>query len=216
MIACKVCQRPVRAGYARCYQCALQLTEAGGLLADAVFVVAYAVKGGPLASDLWLYKADRPDPGAAGRLRGLLRAFLADHGRCVRAAAPGSVAVVPSGQGRAGAHPLAGIVSSCVDLPRVELAASRAMAHGREVSPGWLRVAGGAAGGVAGASVLVVEDTWVSGGSAQSAAVALKLAGAARVTILVLGRHLEARMSAGPAHACVAHNGRLGRVLKSA
>jgi hypothetical protein len=208
VIACKVCQRPVRAGYAHCYQCALQRTEAGGLLADAVFVVAFAVKGGQLASDLWRYKADRPDPGAIGRLRGLLRGFLADHGRCVDAAGPGRVAVVPSGQGRPGAHPLAGIVSSCVGLPMVQLAAaSRAMAHGREVSPGWLRVAGGAAGGVAGTSVLVVEDTWVSGGSAQSAAAALKLAGAAQVTIMVLGRHLEAGAGTGPAHACVAHNG---------
>jgi hypothetical protein len=210
----------VRAGYARCYQCALQLTEAGGLLADAVFVVAYAVKGGQLASDLWRYKADRPDPGAVERLRGLLRGFLAGHGRCVAAAAPGSVAVVPSGQGRAGAHPLAGIVSSCVDLPRVELAvASRAMAHGREVSPGWLRVAGGAPGGVAGTSVLVVEDTWVSGGSAQSAAAALKLAGAARVTIMVLGRHLEgshleSSAETGPAHACVTRSGQFTQVLK--
>ena len=39
--------------------------------------------------------------------------------------------------------------------------------------------------------MLVVDDTWVSGGSAQSVAVALKLAGAARVVIVVLGRHLD-------------------------
>jgi hypothetical protein len=39
--------------------------------------------------------------------------------------------------------------------------------------------------------VLLADDTWVSGGSAQSAAVALKLAGAARVAIVVLGRHLD-------------------------
>ena len=56
--------------------------------------------------------------------------------------------------------------------------------------------------------VLVVDDTWVSGGSAQSAAVALKLAGARRVAIIVLGRHINpddprsaqflAALSAGP------------------
>jgi orotate phosphoribosyltransferase len=44
---------------------------------------------------------------------------------------------------------------------------------------------------VAGADVLVVDDTWVSGGSAQSAAAALKLAGARRVAIVVLGRHVN-------------------------
>ena len=57
----------------------------------------------------------------------------------------------------------------------------------RGVDPGWLRVDGP----VAGADVLVVDDTWVSGGSAQSAAVALKLAGARRVAIIVIGRHVN-------------------------
>jgi hypothetical protein len=39
--------------------------------------------------------------------------------------------------------------------------------------------------------VLVVDDTWVSGGSAQSTAAALKLAGARRVAVVVLGRHVN-------------------------
>jgi orotate phosphoribosyltransferase len=39
--------------------------------------------------------------------------------------------------------------------------------------------------------ILVVDDTWVSGGSAQSTAAALKLAGARRVAIVVLGRHVN-------------------------
>jgi len=38
----------------------------------------------------------------------------------------------------------------------------------------------------AGASVLLLEDSWVSGASAQSAAAALKLAGARHVAIVVL------------------------------
>jgi hypothetical protein len=59
--------------------------------------------------------------------------------------------------------------------------------RGREIGLGWLRVGGA----VAGQGVLVIDDTWVSGGSAQSVAVALKLAGAARVAIVVLGRHVD-------------------------
>jgi hypothetical protein len=215
-VACRVCQGPARAGYARCYQCDSQRSEAGSLLADSVVAVGYAVKGGQLASDLWRYKHDRPDAASAERLRAMLRDFLRDHGPCVRPAT--RVAVVPSGRGRPGAHPLAGIVASCVRLPMVALSAGpQAAAHGREVSPGWLRVRGDAEG-VTGASVLVVDDTWVSGGSAQSVAVALKRAGAARVTIMVLGRHLDladprtaafAGVLAGgapagrPAHACL-------------
>jgi orotate phosphoribosyltransferase len=55
------------------------------------------------------------------------------------------------------------------------------------VNPAWVRVGDP----VAGADVLVVDDTWVSGGSAQSTAAALKLAGARRVAVVVLGRHVN-------------------------
>jgi hypothetical protein len=197
--ACRVCRGPARAVYTRCYQCDAQLSEAGSLLADSVVAIRYAVKGGQLASDLWRYKHGGPEAQvAARRLRELLRDFLRDHGPCVLPAS--TVAVVPSGQGRPGPHPLAGIVSSCLDLPMVALSADPwAPARGREVSPGWLRLAGDAADGVPGASVLVVDDTWVSGGTAQSVAMALKTAGATRVTIVVLGRHVDPADRRSPA-----------------
>ena len=41
--------------------------------------------------------------------------------------------------------------------------------------------------------VLVVDDTWVSGEKAQSAALALKAAGARAVTIICIGRWLSTR-----------------------
>jgi len=40
------------------------------------------------------------------------------------------------------------------------------------------------------ARVLLLDDTWTTGSRAQSAAAALKLAGAARVVVVVLGRHI--------------------------
>ena len=40
-----------------------------------------------------------------------------------------------------------------------------------------------------GASVLLLDDSWVSGASAQSAAAALKHAGARHVAVVVPGRH---------------------------
>jgi phosphoribosylpyrophosphate synthetase len=64
-------------------------------------------------------------------------------------------------------------------------ARSRGLTDG--VAVGWLAVAGP----VASADVLLVDDTWVSGGSAQSAAVALKTAGARRVALVVIGRHVD-------------------------
>lgn len=39
--------------------------------------------------------------------------------------------------------------------------------------------------------VLLIDDTWASGGHAESSAAALKRAGAARVTILILARWLS-------------------------
>jgi hypothetical protein len=174
----------------------LALGQAGGLLADAVAPIGYAVRGEPLADDLRRYKSERAAAAevaaAAARLREMLGAFLADRGGSVWAGAgmsggPSAVAVVPSGQGRPGAHPLVGLVRSCVALPMVRLSIAPREIHTRGVNPGWVRVDDP----VGGADMLVVDDTWVSGGSAQSTAAALKLAGARRVAVVVLGRHVN-------------------------
>ncbi len=200
---CRTCLGPAGAGFARCYQCELALGEAGGLLADVVAPTGYAVRGGSLSEDLRRYKSDRARAAdtvaAAGRLRQRLAAFLAEQGPSVWEAAgmtkgPEAVAVVPSGQGRPGAHPLVPLVRSCVELPFVRLAVAAPQVHARDVNPGWVRIAdraGGRALVLDGADVLVVDDTWVSGGSAQSTAAALKLAGARRVAVVVLGRHVN-------------------------
>jgi hypothetical protein len=193
-LACRTCRGPVQAGFARCYQCDVAATEAAELLADVVVPTGYAVKGEPFGDDLRLYKSGRGGASeSAERLQARLAEFLSDHGSCVWRAAgmpggPTVAAIVPSGQGRAGSHPLAGIVGSCVALPLAGL--SVAPGHGprgRGLSLGWLRVRGR----MAGEDVLLIDDCWVSGGSAQSAAATLKLAGAARVAIVVLGRHVD-------------------------
>lgn len=44
---------------------------------------------------------------------------------------------------------------------------------------------------IMGRHVLVIDDTWTSGGHAQRAASALRAAGASAVTILVLARWLD-------------------------
>jgi hypothetical protein len=168
---------------------------AGGLLADAVALIGYAVKGGDLARDLRVYKSVRADAAAArDRLGRMLRAFLDAHGSPVwraagMAAVPAALAVVPSGQGRPGDHPLLGVAAAAgLRLPQVRLLVRpEGAARGRFVSTEWLS----ARGDVAGRDVLLLDDTWVSGASAQSAAATLKLAGAARVAVVVLGRHFD-------------------------
>jgi len=192
-VICRTCSGPAPDGFARCYQCDLARSQAGNLLADVVVPLGYAVRGDALAEDLRRYKSDRAEAGeSAARLTDMLGGFLRDGADSVWQAAgmpagPSAVAVVPSGQGRPGPHPLTAIVGSCTDLPLVLLSVDPGVTHVRGVTLGWLRVDGP----VAGADVLVIDDTWVSGGSAQSAAAALKLAGAKRVAIVVLGRHLN-------------------------
>jgi hypothetical protein len=172
------------------------LRAAGALLADTVAVVGYAVRGGELAGDLRRYKSPHGDREGVDqsreRLRALLAGFLRDQGESVwrsagMAGGPAAVATVPTGQGRMGRHPLADLAAACLPLPAVPLTVNPAARHDRGVTVGWLRV--GAP--VGGADVVVVDDTWVSGGSAQSAAAALKLAGARHVAIIVLGRHVN-------------------------
>ncbi len=191
---CGVCRGPVRPGYARCYQCGQHDLLGHGLLADAVVPVSYAVKGTPFAGDLWRYKSrPGPDPSirrAQASILALLLIFLTDHGNCVWRHAgmppPGRLAVVPTGYGRPGPHPLLSLASPCLRLPVCPLAI-RPGRQGRDFDQSRFmsrRVP-------AGSSVLLLEDSWVSGASAQSAAAALKLAGARHVAVVVLGRHVN-------------------------
>ena len=201
---CQLCRGPAGAGRSRCFQCDLHAQSAPGSLADAVVPVAYAVKGGGHARDLWTYKSGRPGAGTAGRrLAVLLALFLREHGSCLWRAAgisgPTHVGVVPSGRGRPGPHPLRALVQPYFCLPWAELAARPGgPSPARDLDPGRF-----CAARLAQARVLLLDDTWTSGASAQSAAMALRRAGASTVVTVVLGRHLAApagtgRGTAGP------------------
>ena len=187
---CDVCWQPLRAA-SRCYPCNEQAEWLPGLVADAVVPVCFAPKGGLHAQNLWLYKSARPGAKEARlALLALLAVFLRDHGPCVRAAAgmagPTHLAVVPSGRGRPGPHPLRALAGPLTGLPWAELAAARAGdPAGRIADPGRFLAAP-----LPGARVVLLDDTWTTGASAQSAAAALRLAGAQSVAVIVLGRHL--------------------------
>jgi hypothetical protein len=186
------------------------------LLADVVVPISYAVKRTALSADLWRYKS-WPVPSARARasLQALLVAFLHDHGGCVwpneRIPGPDRLAVVPTGCGRLGPHPLLELIAPYLRLPSTRLVI-RPGRQGRELDVHRFR-----ADPTTGASVLLLDDSWVSGASAQSAAAALKLAGARHVAIVVLGRHLDpadpaarpltARLTLGPYDpaACAVH-----------
>jgi hypothetical protein len=188
---CASCRGPARHGFARCFHCGLHVESAPGLLADVVAPVACAPKGSRLATDLWLYKSQRAGSREAGAaLLAMLLVFLHDRAPGIwraMAMVPTCACVVPSGRGRPGPHPLQALVQGCLALPWASLLArpggdpwARALDPGRFRAPRPLD----------GAAVLLLDDTWTSGGTAQSAAVALKRAGARWVAVVVLGRHL--------------------------
>ena len=125
--ACALCRGPARSGFARCYQCESHYMAGHGLLADAVVPVSYAVRGTAYADDLWRYKSGLASGASARRaVLAVLLAFLADHGACIwRGAAmpaPDRLAVVPSGCGRPGPHPLLALASPYLRLPLWPLA----------------------------------------------------------------------------------------------
>src|SRR5262249_60279921 len=95
--------------------------------------------------------------------------------------------VGPSGRGRAGPHPRQALAAPYLVLPRLGM---RPRPGGdpwaRSLDAGRFRAGREAAG----ADVLLLDDTWASGASAQSAAAALKLAGARAVAVVVIGRHV--------------------------
>jgi len=210
---CVTCFGPVSDGLRRCYQCGRHWAAAPEHLADVVVPMAYAVRGTLLARDLWRYKNGPAAAASRDRLRMMALGFLRDHGACVWRAAgmgpgPDAWAVVPTGRGRlavhppsshppaghpppahpSATHPLASLVAPYLRRPLVTFTprADRAD-RGRDLDPEWLRVRTS----VRGRAVLLLDDTWVTGSSAQSAAVALKLAGASQVAIVVLGRYLD-------------------------
>jgi hypothetical protein len=195
---CATCRGPGSAGSGACYQCGLHRELLAGLLPQVVAPVAYAAKGGPHATNLWLYKSDRPGAEAAGSaLTALLLVFLRDHGRCVWQRAgmtrPTHVAVVPGQRTRRAVHPLRALAAPYLGLPWARLRlACPGNPEGRDPDPWRFE-----SERIAGASVLLLDDTWTSGASAVSAAAALRLAGARSVAVVVLGRHLDAAATAG-------------------
>ncbi len=215
---CAACRIPVPAGNARCYPCGLHAETLPGLLADAVVPICYAVKGSEHARNLWLYKSARPGAAAArAAIRALLVVFLRDHGRCVWRAAgmarPTHLSVVPSGRGRRRhPHPLQALAAPCLALPPAALDLRLRDEPGtRELDADRFRAAP-----LDGADVLLLDDTWTTGASAQSACAALRLAGARSVAIVVLGRHVHpgtARPAAAAGGAAASAAGRAAAAM---
>jgi predicted amidophosphoribosyltransferase len=189
---CAVCFN-LTDGYRSCYACAHEEQWI-----DAFAPISYSIAREQLHHALWGYK--RLDGEVARRLTVELAAVLwrhlGIHERCLARAADVDgfqiVTTVPSGEsGRDATHPLRRVVADLVQptaarherlLRRTELELPpRAFSPGKFAPTRSLDRT----------SALLIDDTWTTGASAQSAAAALKNAGAGTVGAMVIGRHVN-------------------------
>lgn len=180
-------------GYGRCYAC----TRSEPQLA-VVAPISYSVAHEQLHHALAQYKRSRTP--AARRLTielaAVLWRHLSQHERCVARATAVErfelVTTVPSGdRQRDEHHPLRTIVGEFAgptkDRYQRLLVRSGVALPPRQFSHDKFE----ATRKLHGEAVLLVDDTWTTGASAQSAAAALKNAGAGAVAAVVIGRHLN-------------------------
>lgn len=188
---CAVCLRPVPEGDEVCGPCGWHI-RSGAPLADAVIPLTYAARGSQAMKDSYQYKEplEALHRGARRRLLGLFDETMERHAWCIAdlSPAPRAVTTVPSSSGRS-PHP--------IDLFVERLATAQQLLRyvGPSGDPQARRVFAPerweVLDEVAGLHVLLVDDTWVSGARMQSCASALKQAGAAYVSAVVLVRHLD-------------------------
>lgn len=189
---CEKCFNLTR-GFSRCFACS-QLEDHLAVMVP----VSYSVGHEYLHHILADYKRldDERARSAGEQLSAILSMFLAHHEPCVVHAARvqrfNLVTTVPSGnRHRDAGHPLRRIVGELVAETRDRherlLMRSSRPAEPRAFDARRFQ----AVRRLHGESVLLIDDTWTTGASAQSAAAALRAAGAGTVAAVVLGRHLN-------------------------
>lgn len=214
LVVCAVCRGPVatpvvnsaqgpRPTCSRCREHYAQAAIVGSGLADETGFIVYACKGGSDQTyhELFQYKLQStPLPAAWTTIAALLaQCFVYDVPRLTERAGPiDMVTNVPSTSTnhQRNARALEYAVRQALqvaDAPGVFWNLITPT-QGKQGNPRQLdvdRFATLAGANAVGKHILLVEDTWVSGGTVQSVAAALKRAGAARVTVLSVARLLD-------------------------
>jgi hypothetical protein len=192
---CRLCRNLIAADYDRCFRCARQPQ-----LLDAVAPIAYSIGGRDWHRTLRRYK---DAPSAAERcslshqVASVLERFLLHYEACVAGAAGVDrfdiVTTVPSSSPLRDSRP-GGLRWVVGGLCRPTASRFRRVLVPAGQPPARRRFDGGRYAPrmrVDRRSVLLVDDVWTTGAAAQSAAWALRHAGASAVALVVLGRHVN-------------------------
>jgi hypothetical protein len=155
--------------------------------------MVYAQKGTQTYRAMYGYKAPQPQSVHVDVVSSILALSILGHTDCdlklTEHAAAFRWTTVPSTRDPAREHPLHALVSRLF-APGYELPVSTAPGAVKDgtVRPENCEVLGQIARET---HVVVIDDSWVRGGSAQSVAVAVRNAGAASVSILAIARVLD-------------------------
>lgn len=187
--SCPRCKGIPKPPFTSCYPCNYDYP---GVASDRVGILAYGVSGYQSGAVMRAYKAEYPGSTAVETVQFMLAYALIGHEPCLVDpvhGAPTLWATVPSLAARPGLHPLHVMANRVLGnkLPMADLTAAPKLAGpARSFTP-----ANYVAAGVAGRHVLLIEDTWTTGAHVESAAAALKAAGATAVTTLVVARWMD-------------------------
>lgn len=184
---CLRCHGWVSPPYDTCYPCNMVYRGAG---ADQLGFLTYAWPGTQAGKVMRSYKATSPVPTAVQNVTMILAYGVVAHQDCYTHPSHGpftSWATVPSLPAKAGTHQLNAIAQQFLsEIPMVSIRGANPLAgkpRGFEPDNFVVESASG--------HVLLLDDTWASGGHVESAAAALKAAGATFVSTLVVARWLE-------------------------
>jgi len=191
---CRICFNLIDSGSRFCRACLV-----GEHHLDVVVPISYSVSGSGLHREIAAYKRyAEPFVGYAIRdLAAILECFLVLHELCLGAGQLFDlVTTVPSSDRRRDRHnQLRRVVAELVPTVRARhrrlLTPSGVPADQRAFNPARYQ----ALGSLRGQRVLLIDDMWTTGASAQSAGAVLRDAGASYVAAVVIGRHLNVQYS---------------------
>jgi predicted amidophosphoribosyltransferase len=200
--ACRICCGPTSRRFAHCFACRA-VARLLNLPLSLVLPAHVCSVPGPLYRVLLGYKESPVDEARAhfsARVGDLFGAFFAHHVGCITTAlggGPDLVVPVPSSSrpGRASLERVPGLVEVVHATlgAKARWSPSALQRSGGEIgpmrpNPQAFAVPASMRGVVHGSQVVVLDDIYVSGSRAQSAAAALRLSGATTVLIVPLGR----------------------------
>lgn len=186
-VTCAVCFTPVEQGH-YCDPCSFHRQSSG--IADRTCSLTYAFAGEQSGYVMRGYKAATPVNEHVAVVAGLM-ILGGTHNECAERIAGVGIShwsFVPSLPHKPGEHPFRRLARTSGKGAEVQLKAAEYVHNPRSLNGGNFQAPGPLPPR---SHVLLMDDTWVAGGHIQSAALALRRAGAAQISTMTAARWLK-------------------------